>query len=177
MLATIHRAVGFDFDGLREFPTYGICFVHNGKPRMPNLFERIAHNPVSGMRQTRIPPTQDHSDLSSEVLLRAIDVSDIRHPNSYGNASWSRVRLRPLDQSGRLRAARELDRHRKKDKKRKMDSLHEIAFWPRFQKSWFGASMNWMELTPNTRPMPTIVVIAVEAAEMQYDSIERSEIS
>ena len=42
------------------------------------------------------------------------------------------LRLWPLDQSGRFRAARELDRHRKKDKKRKMDSLHEIATgnWP-----------------------------------------------
>ena len=98
---------------------------------MPNLFERIAHNPVSGMCQTRIPPTQDNSDLSSEVLLRAIDVSDIYHPNSYGNASWPRLHLRPLDQSGRFRAARELDRHRKKDKKRKMDSLHEIVAEPR----------------------------------------------
>jgi hypothetical protein len=37
--------------------------------------------------------------------------------------------------------------------------------------------MNWMELAPNTRPMPTIVVVAVEAAEMQYDSSEMSEIS
>jgi hypothetical protein len=37
--------------------------------------------------------------------------------------------------------------------------------------------MNWMELSPNTRPMPTIVVVAVEDAEMQYDSIESSEIS
>jgi hypothetical protein len=42
---------------------------------------------------------------------------------------------------------------------------------------WFGTSMNWMELAPNTRPMPTIVVVAVEAAEMQYDSIETSETS
>jgi hypothetical protein len=40
----------------------------------------------------------------------------------------------------------------------------------------FG-SMNWMELAPDTRPMPTIVVVAVEAAEMQYDSIETTEIS
>jgi hypothetical protein len=37
--------------------------------------------------------------------------------------------------------------------------------------------MNWMELAPNTRPMPTILVVAVEAAEMQYDSTETSEIS
>jgi hypothetical protein len=37
--------------------------------------------------------------------------------------------------------------------------------------------MNWMELAPNTRPMPKIVVVAMEAAEMQYDSIETSEIS
>ena len=37
--------------------------------------------------------------------------------------------------------------------------------------------MNWMELAPNTRKMPTILVVAVEGAEMQYDSIERSEIS
>ena len=36
--------------------------------------------------------------------------------------------------------------------------------------------MNWMELAPNACPMPTIVVVAVEAAEMQYDSIEASEI-
>jgi len=37
--------------------------------------------------------------------------------------------------------------------------------------------MNWMELAPNTRKMPTILVVAVEGAEMQYDSIETSEIS
>ena len=37
--------------------------------------------------------------------------------------------------------------------------------------------MNWMPLAPNTGKMPTIVVVAVEAAEMHYDSIETSEIS
>ncbi len=37
--------------------------------------------------------------------------------------------------------------------------------------------MNWMQLAPNTRQMPTIVVVAVEGAEMQCDSIETSEIS
>ena len=37
--------------------------------------------------------------------------------------------------------------------------------------------MNWMQLAPNTRPMPTILVVAVEAAEMQCDSLETSEIS
>jgi hypothetical protein len=37
--------------------------------------------------------------------------------------------------------------------------------------------MNWMELAPNPRPMPTIVVVAVEAAEMHYDSLKTSEIS
>lgn len=42
---------------------------------------------------------------------------------------------------------------------------------------WFGTSMNWMQLAPNARPMPAIVVIAVEGAKMQYDSIETSEIS
>ena len=40
----------------------------------------------------------------------------------------------------------------------------------------FG-SMNWMELAPDPRKMPSIVVVAVEATEMQYDSIETSEIS
>jgi len=42
---------------------------------------------------------------------------------------------------------------------------------------WFGTSMSWMQLAPNTRQMPMILVVAVEAAEMQYDSIETSEIS
>ena len=37
--------------------------------------------------------------------------------------------------------------------------------------------MNWMELAPDTRPVPTIVVVPVAAAEMQYDSIETSETS
>jgi hypothetical protein len=37
--------------------------------------------------------------------------------------------------------------------------------------------MNWMELAPNTRQVPTILVVSVEAAEMKYDSIETSEIS
>jgi hypothetical protein len=37
--------------------------------------------------------------------------------------------------------------------------------------------MNWMELAPNTCQMPTILVVAVEAAEMHTDSIETSEIS
>lgn len=41
----------------------------------------------------------------------------------------------------------------------------------------FGTSMNWMELAPNTRQVPTILVVSVEAAEMKYDSIETSEIS
>ena len=55
--------------------------------------------------------------------------------------------------------------------------LSQAPFGRDFRESWFGTSMNWMELAPNTRPMPTIVVVAVEAAEMQYDSIETSEIS
>jgi hypothetical protein len=42
---------------------------------------------------------------------------------------------------------------------------------------WFETSMNWMELAPNPRQMPTILVVSVEAAEMKYDSIETSEIS
>jgi hypothetical protein len=33
-----------------------------------------------------------------------------------------------------------------------------------------------MDLAPDTRAMPTIVVVAVEAAEKQDDSIETSEI-
>jgi hypothetical protein len=37
--------------------------------------------------------------------------------------------------------------------------------------------MSWMELAPNTRPMPTIIVVAVKAEEMHYDSLETSEIS
>jgi hypothetical protein len=37
--------------------------------------------------------------------------------------------------------------------------------------------MNWIELAPNARQMPTIVVVAVKGAEMQYDSIEAGEIS
>jgi len=36
--------------------------------------------------------------------------------------------------------------------------------------------MNWMELAPNTCQMPTILVVALEAAEMHTDSIETSEI-
>jgi hypothetical protein len=61
--------------------------------------------------------------------------------------------------------------------------LSQAPFGRHFRKCesnalrWFGTSMNWMHLAPNTRHMPTIVVVAVEAAEMQYDSIERSEIS
>ena len=34
-----------------------------------------------------------------------------------------------------------------------------------------------MQLAPNTRPIPMTIVVAVEAAEMQYDSIETSELS
>ncbi len=37
--------------------------------------------------------------------------------------------------------------------------------------------MNWIQLAPNTREMPTILVVSVEGAEMHYDSIETSEIS
>jgi hypothetical protein len=36
--------------------------------------------------------------------------------------------------------------------------------------------MNWMQLAPNTPQMPTMLVVLVEAAEMQYDSLETSEI-
>lgn len=34
-----------------------------------------------------------------------------------------------------------------------------------------------MQLAPNTRQVPAIPVVAVEAAEMQYDAVEMSEIS
>lgn len=37
--------------------------------------------------------------------------------------------------------------------------------------------MNWVQLPPNTCQMPKILVVAVEAAEMQHDTIEMSEIS
>jgi hypothetical protein len=103
---------GFDFDGRRKFATYEICFIHNGNPRMPNLFERVAHNPVSGMCQTRIPPTQDNGDLSSEVLLRAVDAGDVRDPNSDRDVSWSGLCGGPINHRGHFRAARKLDRHR-----------------------------------------------------------------
>jgi hypothetical protein len=36
--------------------------------------------------------------------------------------------------------------------------------------------MNWVQLAPNTGQMPAIPVVAVEAAEMQYDAVEMSEI-
>src|SRR5436853_4878432 len=61
--------------------------------------------------------------------------------------------------------------------------LSQAPFGRHFRKCesnalcWFGTSMNWMELAANTRQMPTILVVSVEAAEMQYDSIETSEIS
>src|SRR2546423_13101290 len=99
---------------------------------MPNLFERVAHNSLAGVSQTRIIPAQYHRDLGGEVLERAVDVTNVHDPDSDRDLSWSRLlRLRPLNQSGRFRAARELDRHRKKDKKRKMDSFHEIVAEPR----------------------------------------------
>jgi hypothetical protein len=37
--------------------------------------------------------------------------------------------------------------------------------------------MNWVQLAPNTCEMPTIPVVAGEAAEMQHDTVEMSEIS
>ena len=37
--------------------------------------------------------------------------------------------------------------------------------------------MNWMQLAPNTRKMPAILVVSVEAAELKHDTIETSEIS
>jgi hypothetical protein len=61
--------------------------------------------------------------------------------------------------------------------------LSQAPFGRHFRKCelnalrWFGTSMNWMQLAPNTRQMPTILVVAIEGAEMQYDSIEGSEIS
>lgn len=37
--------------------------------------------------------------------------------------------------------------------------------------------MNWVQLAPNTCQMPPILVVPVEAAEMQHDTIETSGIS
>jgi hypothetical protein len=62
--------------------------------------------------------------------------------------------------------------------------LSQATFGRHFRKCgsnsnlcWFGTSMNRVQLAPNTGQMPPIVVIAVEAAEMQYDAVEMSEIS
>jgi hypothetical protein len=37
--------------------------------------------------------------------------------------------------------------------------------------------MNWVQLPPNTCQMPEILVVAVEATEMQHDTIEMSKTS
>src|SRR4029453_5201899 len=62
--------------------THGVCFVHDANSRMPNLFERVAHNPLAGVSQTRIFPAQYNGHLCREILLGAIDVTDVRHPSA-----------------------------------------------------------------------------------------------
>ena len=94
---------------------------------MPNLFERVAHNSLAGVSQTRIIPAQYHRDLGGEVLERAVDVTNVHDPDSDRDLSWSRLLRRPLNQSRRFRALRGVNRHRKEEQKQKMDCLHEIV--------------------------------------------------
>src|SRR5213596_1994370 len=122
-----HRAIGTDFHRVRELAAYGICFIHNTNARMPNLFERVAHNSVAGVSQTRIFPAQHDSDLGGERLLGAVDVTDVRHPDADRDLSRTGIGVRSIDQSGRFRTEREPDRQRKNHKQRKTDSLHDIA--------------------------------------------------
>src|SRR5207244_4783290 len=120
------HAIGIDFDRVRHFAADGICLIHNTNARMPNLFERVAHNSVAGVSQTRIFPAQHDSDLGGERLLGAVDVTDVRHPDADGDLSRAGIGIRSIDQSGRFRTEREPDRQRKKHKQWKMDSLYWI---------------------------------------------------
>src|SRR6266496_3100947 len=122
-----HRAIGIDFDRVRHFAADGICLIHNTNARMPNLFERVAHNSVAGVSQTRIFPAQHDSDLGGERLLGAVDATDVRHPDTDRDLSRTGISVRSIDQSGRFRTEREPDRQRKNHKQRKTDSLHDIA--------------------------------------------------
>src|SRR5262249_47586992 len=64
-----HFAMRFDFDQVREFPTHGICFIHDRRPRMPNLFERVTDNSATDVGQARVLPAQHDCDFSREILL------------------------------------------------------------------------------------------------------------
>src|SRR4029077_17140706 len=80
-----------------------------------------------GVRKSSVLPAKHDSDIGGEVLLSTVDVGDVHHPDSDGDLSRSGLDRRPLDRSGHFRTAPDLDRHRKEDKPRKADSLHEIT--------------------------------------------------
>jgi hypothetical protein len=77
-----HPAVGLDFSHIRKLAADRIAFVHDDRPRMPNLFERVAHNSIAGVSQARIFSAQHDGYLSGKRLLRAIDVTDVDDPYS-----------------------------------------------------------------------------------------------
>src|SRR6266516_1151214 len=95
-----HRAIGIDFDRVRELAAYGISLIHNTNARMPNLFERVAHNSVAGVSQTRIFPAQHDSDLGGERLLGAVDTTDVDDPHSDRDFGWAGVGVWPINCGG-----------------------------------------------------------------------------
>src|SRR5437667_3467041 len=70
-LPVSHRPIRLYLDRLWKSATHGVGFVHNANSRMPNLFERVARNPLAGVSQTRIFPAQYNGQLCREILLGA----------------------------------------------------------------------------------------------------------
>src|SRR5438552_2493721 len=123
-LSISYHTIGIDFDRVRHFAADGICLIHNPNARMPNLFERVAHNSVAGVNQTRIFPAQHDSDLGGERLLGAVDTTDVGDPHSGRDFGWAGVGVWPINQRRHFRTARRLNRPQKgANEQRRTESL------------------------------------------------------
>src|ERR1700736_4139082 len=109
-----HRPVSVDLDRLGEPVINRVGFVHDGDTRMPDLVEPIVCNSTTGVSQTRVFPAQNNDNVGGEALLCTVDAADVDKPDLDRDLSWTRVSVRPLDQRGCFRAARQLGRDGKK---------------------------------------------------------------
>jgi len=57
-------------------------FIRDTHPRSPDLIERVVHQPCSRVRKSSVLPAKNDSDVSGEILLGAVDISDVDNPDS-----------------------------------------------------------------------------------------------
>jgi len=94
-------------------PTPGTCeqlnwFHPHTHSRSPDLIERVVRQPCSGVRKSSVLPAKNDSEVGGKVLLGAVDVSDVRNPDSNGDLSLPRTGRWPINQGTRFRATRDL---------------------------------------------------------------------